>query len=205
MSVATMLARKMRRLKPVTDRSATVPTDIMPASVMPVHGSEFAPEDAVADGRIEQHQREDPKTLAPEHEGESGRRRRGRIDRDLKRNHVGPERECERAEGRNEHQRNHVEWPIVVVVKDAARKHDGGDNADRREDEQIRPVDPSMHDRKVVAERVDKDNDQESQYSGCKYRKLATRHLTDLRSALPDQPAGAEKCVAKAKSGAAQY
>jgi hypothetical protein len=37
----------------VADCGAKVPTERMPALIMPVHGSEFAPEDAVADGRIE--------------------------------------------------------------------------------------------------------------------------------------------------------
>src|SRR5260370_10056826 len=62
-----------------------------------------------------------------------------------------------------------------------------------------------MHDRKVIAECVDEDNDQECQYRDCKYRNLATRYITDLRLAFPDQPASTEKCVAKEKSSAAQY
>src|ERR1700756_2506607 len=130
---------------------------------------------------------------------------RARIDRDGEGNHIRPERERECAEGCNEHQRNHLEGPIVVVMKDAARKNYGGYGTDRREDKQIRPVNPSMHDRKVVGEGVDEDNDQERQDCNCKDRNLATRDITDLRVAFSDQPAGTEKRVAKAKAGAAQY
>ena len=52
-NLAIATRAEVRRLKPVADRGATVPTELVPASVMAVHGSEFSPEDAVADGSIE--------------------------------------------------------------------------------------------------------------------------------------------------------
>ena len=42
--------------------------------------------------------------------------------------------------------------------KDAARKNDGGYGTDRRKYEQISPVDPAMHDRKIVAKCMDEDD-----------------------------------------------
>ena len=44
---------------------------------------DFAPEDAVADDRVEEHQREDEQALSPEHERKTRLRRRRFVDRAL--------------------------------------------------------------------------------------------------------------------------
>src|SRR6266700_7145291 len=49
-------------------------------------GCDFAPEDAAADDRVEQHQREDEQALAPEHEPRLRRRRF--VDGEDERDHV---------------------------------------------------------------------------------------------------------------------
>src|SRR5215831_9649087 len=73
-----------------------------PLLVVPCRWSDLASKDAVADHSVEQHQREDEQALAPEHEGETGMRCGGFLDRDRERDHVGPERDCESAEGESE-------------------------------------------------------------------------------------------------------
>ena len=52
---------------------------------------DLAPEDAVADERVDQHQWKDDHPAAPEHERKAGLRRRGLVDGDEEGNHVWPE------------------------------------------------------------------------------------------------------------------
>src|SRR5260221_10978035 len=59
--------------------------------------SDLSEKDAVVDHGVEQHQREDEKALAPEHEGKARMRRGSLVDGDRERNHVGPERDRQRA------------------------------------------------------------------------------------------------------------
>ncbi len=40
---------------------------------------------------------------------------------------------------------------MVVVTEDTEREHDCGDRANRREYEEIRPIDPTMQDREMVS------------------------------------------------------
>ncbi len=65
------------------------------------HGCDFAPEDSVADDRVEQHQR-DEQALAPEHERKTRSRRRRFVDGEDERDHVRPERDGQGGEGRQE-------------------------------------------------------------------------------------------------------
>src|SRR5580698_11097566 len=53
--------------------------------------SDLAMEYSASDGGVDQHEGQDEQTLSPEHECEARMRRRRRVDRDGKRNHVGPE------------------------------------------------------------------------------------------------------------------
>src|SRR5580700_3492236 len=85
----------LSRLRPALMRLAPKPSpDHVGAharSVMTRHRPDFTSEDTIADDRVEQHERIDKETLAPEHERERGMGRRRRIDRNGKGNHVGPE------------------------------------------------------------------------------------------------------------------
>jgi hypothetical protein len=60
----------------------------------------LAAEDAIPDNGIEQHEGVDKDARTPEHERKAGVGGCAGVDRDGKRNHVGPERKRERAEGR---------------------------------------------------------------------------------------------------------
>src|SRR5437868_4116446 len=163
-----------------------------------VHGRRYdlASEDAVTDERVEQHHRKYD-GASPEHEGETGWRRRRFVDRDDERDQVGPEGQRESAECGHEDQCDHVERPMVVVAKDTEPEHDCGDCANRREYEQIRPIDPTMQDWKVLGERVNEDNHEERRYADRKYADLAVRDVTDLGVAFLHKPAGAEKRITK--------
>ena len=165
-------------------------------------GSDLASEDAVADERVEQHQWKDDHA-SPEHEHETGLRRGRFVDGDDERDDVGPERQRESAECRHEDQCDHVERPMVIVTQDAEREHCCGDRANCREYEQIRPIDPTMQDWKVFGQRVSEDKHEERQHADRENGNLPTRHIADLGVAFLQQPAGAEKRVAKAEPDAA--
>src|SRR5215470_19125971 len=90
----------------------------------------LAAEDAIPDNGIEQHEGVDKDARTPEHERKAGVGGCAGVDRDGERNHVGPERKRERAEGRNEDERNHTEWPTVIVTQDAAREDQRRDATD---------------------------------------------------------------------------
>src|ERR1700678_3906380 len=122
-------------------------------SMLPGSCFDLAPEDAVADERIEQHQREDD-DATPEHEQETGLRRDRFVDSDDERDEVWPEGQRQRAECRREDQCDHVERPVVVVIQNAECEHYCGNRTNRREYEQIRPIDPTLQDRKVFGQRV---------------------------------------------------
>src|SRR5258708_9846194 len=131
-----------------------------------VHGccSDLTPEDAVADERVDQHQGKDDHAT-PEHEHETGWRRGSFVDGDDERNEVRPERQRQRAKCRHEDHGDRVERPTIIVTEDAAREHDCGDRANRREYEEIRPVDPAMKDLEMLSQRVNEDDDKKQQYA----------------------------------------
>ncbi len=91
------------------------------------------------------------------------------------------------------------------MAQDAGRERDRRDCADRGEDEQIRSREPSIHDRKVLCEGVNEDDDEEDQDADREHADLPVRCVADVRLAFPDQPAGAEKGVAKAQSDPARH
>ena len=130
--------------------------------------------------------------------------RRGLVDRDRERDHVGPERDRERAERRRENEADHEEGRPVPPPADADGQHDRGGDADRREDEQIRPLEPSSHNRKVLAERIGEHDDEEDEQPERQIGDEAISRLSNLALALPDEPAGAEQRVAETQTDAAQ-
>src|SRR5260221_4020272 len=75
----------------------------------------LASEDAVAEERVEQHQRKDDHA-SPEHEHETGPWCGSIVDSDDERNHVGPEGECQGAKCRQKDQCDPMERQIGVVV-----------------------------------------------------------------------------------------
>src|SRR5271169_6377095 len=149
----------------------------------------LAPEDAVADDRVEQHQREDD-DATPEHEPKTGLRRGGLADGDNEGNHVWPEGQRQGAECRYEDQRDHIERPVVVVVYDAEREQCCRYRANCREYEQIGSIDPAMQDWKVLGQRVGEHKQEECQYADREYGDLAARGVANLGVAFSDQPTG---------------
>src|SRR5271170_1645682 len=96
-------------------------------SVMVGCWPDLASKDAVADDGVEQHQREDDDTRSPEHEGETGMRRRGFFDRYRERDRQRPER-------RRENEQDHVKRRSIPATPNALGRHQRRDGRDRRED-----------------------------------------------------------------------
>src|SRR6266849_450037 len=120
--------------------------------IMSCRWSDLASKDGVADGGVEQHQREDENTRSPEHECETGMGCGSFVDGDRERDHVRPERDRQGPERCRENERDHVEWCSVLATLNACGRHERRDDTDRREDKQIRPLDPSAHDPKVFGQ-----------------------------------------------------
>src|ERR1700722_4180663 len=76
--------------------SSAATTTCAVSMIVPGLRPDLAPEHGVADGGVDQHQLKDEQAFAPEHEGETGMRRRRLLDCDRERNHVGPERDRQR-------------------------------------------------------------------------------------------------------------
>src|SRR3984893_12931439 len=93
---------------------------------------------------------------------------------------------------------------MIIVTQDAERKHCCGDCSNRREYEQIWPIDPTMQNWKIFGQRVGEDNHKEPQYADREHADLAARDVANLALAFSDQPAGAEKRIAKAQADAAK-
>src|ERR1700731_3738923 len=93
---------------------------------------------------------------------------------------------------------------MIIVTQDAERKHCCGDCSNRREYEQIWPIDPTMQDWKIFGQRVGEDNHKERQYADREHWDLPMRHIAYLAVAFLRQPTGAEKRVAKAQAEAAK-
>src|SRR3984957_9850877 len=173
--------------------------------IVPVSGCcpDLTPEDAVGDDRVKQHHREDH-DAAPEHEHETRLRRGGFVDGDDEGDHVGPEGQRERAECRHEDQGDHVERPMAVMAEYTEREHDCGARANHREYEEIRPIDPTVQDWEMLGQCVTEDDDEIHQYRNRENADLAVRPVANLALAFPDQPASAQKRVAKAQADAAK-
>src|SRR5208282_4000381 len=133
--------------------------------VVPGRCSDLASEDSVADDRVDEHQREDEKTLAPKHEGEAGTGCGSFVDGDDEGDHVGPERDRQGAKRRRKNNCDHVERHSVPTATNAPGQFDGRRYADCRENKQIWPLEPSAHDLKIFGERVDEDDDEEGEQS----------------------------------------
>src|SRR5262249_5480980 len=97
---------------------------------------DLASEHGQADHGVEQHEREHEQTCSPEHESKARVRGSRLFDRDRERDNVGPERDCQRAEGRYENDSDHGEGQCVVTAMNAGAKRDSGQRADDRKDEQ---------------------------------------------------------------------
>src|SRR5580700_108983 len=172
---------------------------------MPCRRPDLASEHGVADYGVEQHQREDEEALAPEHEGETGMRGGGFLNRDREWDHVGPERDRQCAERRHENQRDHVKWHSVPTIPNTRGRHHRRDCADRREDKKIRPLDPSVDDPKVLGQSVTEHDHQKSEQSNRENRNQTIGRLADIALAFPDQPASPEQGIAEAQADTAQY
>src|ERR1700730_2806590 len=178
---------------------------VSPALIMPSCWFNLASKDGVADGGVEQHQREDEQTLAPEHEGKARMRRGSLVDRDRERDHVGPERDRQGAKRRQEDQCGRVERPSVPAAADAGGQHERGQRTDRRKNEQIRPVDPSVHQRKIFDQGVYEDDGQEHEHAGREIGYLSPRRVPDISVTLVDQPAGAEQRIAETQADTTEH
>ena len=62
------------------------------------------------------------------------------LDRDRERDHVRPETRSLECRRRRENQRDHVKWHTIPAIANALGCYERGDDADRWEDEQIRPL-----------------------------------------------------------------
>src|SRR5499427_5550391 len=173
-------------------------------SVVACRRAYLSPENAVADDGVEQHQREDEQALAPKHEGEAGVRRRGFLDRDRERDHVGPERDRQRAKRRRKDEGDHVVRNTIAAAPNAFGRYERRDHADRGENKQIRPLEPSVHDLKVFRQGVGEDDDQESEQSNCQIGDQAIGFLPHIAFAFSDEPTRAEEGVTETQTDTAQ-
>src|SRR6516162_7047800 len=121
----------------------------------------------------------------------------GFFDRDRKWDHVGPERDRDSAERRRENQRDHVVWHPVPATPNTFGRHQCGDDTDRWEEKQIRPVEPSVHDLKIFGKGVYEDNNQEGEQSNRQIWDQTIGRLSDVALAFPDQPTSTEQGIAE--------
>src|SRR6202521_3913941 len=94
---------------------------------------------------------------------------------------------------------------MVIVTEDAECEHGCGHRSNRREYEEVRPIDPAMQDWKVFRQRISEDNHKKYQHGNRENGNLPMRHVTDLGFAFLRQPTGAEKRVAKAEPETTRY
>ena len=167
-------------------------------------GCDFASEDAVADERVEQHERKDEKPLPPEHECKTGVRRCRFVDGKDEGDHVRPERDGEGAKGRQEDQYDHRKGQFIAAVSNTGREHNSRQRADHGEDEQIRTLQPSPHHLKIFDQRIDKDDDKKYEQPDREIRDQAVGCVADVGFTFLDQPTGAKKRIAETQSDAAE-
>src|SRR5271166_279803 len=166
-------------------------------SIMPCRWYDLTSKDLVADHGVDQHQREDEETLSPKHESETGMGCGSLLDRDRERDHVGPERDRQRANRGREDECHHVVRHCIPATPYAFGRHDRGDDADRRKDKQIRPLEPSVHDPKIFGQGVYEDDNKEGEQSSRQIRDQTIGFLADIALAFPDQPTSAEQGIAE--------
>src|SRR2546423_9764944 len=97
-----------------------------------------------------------------------------------------------------------MEGQVVVMIHDAKREHDCSDRPNRRENEQIGPIDPAMQDGKIFGQSVTEHNHQEHQYPDREYRNLTARDVANVALTFSEQPAGAKKSVTKTQTYSAK-
>src|SRR5262249_16889143 len=122
--------------------------------VMAVRRADLSPEHAVVDRGVKQQQREDEKAFSPEHECKTRLRRRCFVDGEDEGNDVRPERDRQRAEGREEDQDDHGKGQFIAAVANAEREHGDAKRADHREDEQIRTLQPAAQHPQILGEGI---------------------------------------------------
>src|ERR1700738_1862367 len=168
------------------------------------HLADLAPEYPIADSCVDQHQREDEDALPPEHECQTGMRCRSLFDGDDVGDHVRPERDSERPEGRQEDQRDHVKGQSVPMALNADRQHDGRQGSNRRKDEEIGTFNPSMHDLEVFSQRKGENDNKKDEQSDRQIGDLAIGRVLDVPIAFSDQPTGAKNRIPETQPDAAK-
>ena len=100
---------------------------------------------------------------------------------------------------------DHREWHLVLSSKNARGHCERRNGADRGEDEEVRPLQPPIHDPKVVNQRVDEHDDEEGKEPGREIGNQAVGRVPQAALALLDEPAGAEQRVADTQADAAKH
>src|SRR5580700_11953289 len=90
--------------------------------MMPCRRADLTSKHAVADHGVEQHQREDEKTLSPKHECKTGLRRCRFLDGKDERDHIGPEREGQGAKGAQEDYGDRKKGHFIPTVLNTERE-----------------------------------------------------------------------------------
>ena len=132
--------------------------------------------------------------------------RRGRIlDRDRERNHVRPKGESERAEGGDEDDGDEAKRRLVAAPLEARSQEDRRYDSDGGENEEIRPLEPSVHDRKMLDERKAEHRDQKQEQRERQRWDEPIGKLANVAVALANEPACSEQRVADAQADAAEH
>jgi hypothetical protein len=111
-------------------------------------------------------------------------RRRGFVDGDGEWDHMGPEQDRQGSKCRQENQVYHIEWLFITVVANTGDQHDRCRERDRREDEQIRPVDLSVRELDIFSESVDEDGDHEDEHTGRSHPSAGVPRLPTVTSGV---------------------
>src|ERR1700730_3071385 len=171
---------------------------------MAVRRADLPPEHAVVDRGVKQQKREDEKAFSPEHECQTRFRLRWFVDGEDEGNDVRPERDRQRAEGRDENYDDHGEGEVIAAVADAEREHGDAKRADHREDEQIRTLEPAAQHTKILGQRIGEHHNEKYEQADRQIRHEAIGALAQLAFAFLDQPAGAEKRIPNTQYEAAE-
>lgn len=131
-------------------------------------------------------------------------RRRRVLDRDREWNHVGPKRESERAEGGGEDDGDEAKRRLVAAPLEARSQEDRRYDSDSGKNEEIRPLEPSVHDREMLDERKAEHRDQKQEQRERQGWDKPIGKIADVAVALPDEPACSEQRIADAQAGAAE-
>src|SRR5208282_1906714 len=111
----------------------------------------------------------------------------------------------ERAERRGEDEGNHIERRFIVALVDTDGEHDRGHGTDYWEEEQIRPVEPPVHDPEIFGERISEHGDEKNHERNRQIGNETVGPFPHIGLAFPDEPAGAEKGVTETEANAANH